>query len=424
MQSFKHTETSALSRWVLLPLRLFLGITFIYAGFQKLTDPQFFDPTAIGYIGKQIQGYALSSPLRDLLLNVVEPRAVLFGLLIAYGEIAVGLGALFGFLARPAALFGLLLSTTFFLTASWGIYPYFYGADIVFMCCWLTFLINGIGNTGLPSLDEQFALSFVQRAPTIQSKQQRERLLRALLGVPLPGTFVLETDKTRLQSTTGKSPSLLIRPPFDNQSGSTGSLSTLPGAFRATPQSPDLTSQKSRRLFLLGAFAGVAATLVTTAAAYAVTVLGSPKKVPVTQGTGTARAQTPSATAGNTPGAASPTATSSTPASTATQIALVDSVPVNSSITFTLPNVSSDHHPGILIHLNDGQFVAFDTTCSHRGCQVDYDPTSSILACPCHGAEYDPANQAAVIHPPAPNPLTAVAIHVDSATGAITLANA
>src|SRR5919198_6261898 len=39
---------------VVLPLRLFLGVTLIYAGQQKLTDPQFFNPTAPGFIGRQM----------------------------------------------------------------------------------------------------------------------------------------------------------------------------------------------------------------------------------------------------------------------------------------------------------------------------------------------------------------------------------
>ena len=41
------------SERILLPLRLFLGITFLYAGIQKLTDPQFFNPSATGFIGKR-----------------------------------------------------------------------------------------------------------------------------------------------------------------------------------------------------------------------------------------------------------------------------------------------------------------------------------------------------------------------------------
>jgi len=63
------------SGWILVPLRLFLGVTFVYAGVQKLTDPQYFNPAARGYIGHQIAAFALGSPLRGFLTNVAVPHA-------------------------------------------------------------------------------------------------------------------------------------------------------------------------------------------------------------------------------------------------------------------------------------------------------------------------------------------------------------
>src|SRR5947209_11333838 len=104
--------------WALLPLRLFLGVTFVYAGIQKVTDPQFFNPKASGYIGNQIIGFAHGSPIRDFLMNIVLPHSHFFGIAIILGEIAIGLATLFGFLLRPATFFGLLLSLMFFLSAS------------------------------------------------------------------------------------------------------------------------------------------------------------------------------------------------------------------------------------------------------------------------------------------------------------------
>src|SRR5579884_2745305 len=151
------TRQVHLSGWVFLPLRLFLGITFVYAGIQKLTDPQFFHRSTPGYIGNQIIAFAHNSPIRDLLLHVALPHAVFFGFLIAFGEIAIGLGTLVGLLTRPAAFFGLLLSFIFFLSASWYVYPYFYGSDIVFVFAWLTLLLHGPRNTGLPIVDTWLA---------------------------------------------------------------------------------------------------------------------------------------------------------------------------------------------------------------------------------------------------------------------------
>src|SRR5579871_4305230 len=152
-QQHASTPTSsqeAIPGWVLLPMRLFLAITFIYAGVQKITDPQFFHRSTPGYIGNQLMAFAHGSPLQNFLLHSVLQHAQLVGAAIIVGEIAIGLGTLFGCLFRPAAFFGLVVSTLFFLTASWHIYPYFFGSDIVFMFCWLTLLLCGPLTTGLP----------------------------------------------------------------------------------------------------------------------------------------------------------------------------------------------------------------------------------------------------------------------------------
>src|SRR5258708_39891 len=118
-----------------LPLRLFLGITFIYAGIQKLTDPQYFHPSAARYIGNQIAAFASGSPMHGFLVNVAEPHAMLVGALVAYGELAIGLGALFGLLLRPAAFCGMLLNILFFLSATCRVYHTFYGSQIAFNSC-------------------------------------------------------------------------------------------------------------------------------------------------------------------------------------------------------------------------------------------------------------------------------------------------
>ena len=120
----------------------FSVLHFVYAGIQKLTDPQFFNPTATGFIGKQILAFAHGSPIHSILLHVALPHALFFGAVIAFGEIAIGIGTLVGFLFRPAAFFGMLLSLLFFLSASWHVYPYFYGADIVFFFAWTPLLIS------------------------------------------------------------------------------------------------------------------------------------------------------------------------------------------------------------------------------------------------------------------------------------------
>ena len=94
----------------LLPLRFFLGLTFVYAGLDKIVDPRFLHETGPGSIGEQLVGFAHVSPLAPLIQLTALQAPVLVGLLIALAEIAIGLAALTGLLYRPAATGGFVLS--------------------------------------------------------------------------------------------------------------------------------------------------------------------------------------------------------------------------------------------------------------------------------------------------------------------------
>ena len=117
---------------VLLPLRAFLGFTFCFAGLQKLANPQFFDAARRSPVD------ALTSPLTHV--------AIPLGILIALGELAVGVGTLLGLRARLAAAGGLVLSLMLFLTVSFHSAPYYTGADIVFAFAWPPLLLAGSGS--------------------------------------------------------------------------------------------------------------------------------------------------------------------------------------------------------------------------------------------------------------------------------------
>jgi thiosulfate dehydrogenase [quinone] large subunit len=120
-----------------------MGATFLYAGMQHLTDPSYFDPSKPGYIGHLVTQYAVGSPIHDFLMRIVAPNAVIFGYMVAVGESLIGIAVLFGFLYKIAAVAGLLLNFTFFLSATWNAFPFYFGSDIVFVLCWLTLLLTG-----------------------------------------------------------------------------------------------------------------------------------------------------------------------------------------------------------------------------------------------------------------------------------------
>src|SRR3954462_6495964 len=87
----------------LLPLRAFLGGTFVYAGVQKLSDPGFLHRGAATYIGTQLHGFAQGTPGGFLLRTLALPHAELAGIGVAITEIAVGLLVLVGLATRVAA---------------------------------------------------------------------------------------------------------------------------------------------------------------------------------------------------------------------------------------------------------------------------------------------------------------------------------
>lgn len=94
-------------------------------------------------------------------------------------------------------------------------------------------------------------------------------------------------------------------------------------------------------------------------------------------------------------------------------LANATNIPPNQSMTVNDPTFG----PVLLIHLDNGQFVAYSPICTHAGCQVQFDPSAKDIACPCHGAVFDPYHSAQVLGGPAPYPLQTIPIQYDSSSG-------
>ncbi|HEX3946259.1 MAG TPA: Rieske (2Fe-2S) protein [Acidimicrobiales bacterium] len=326
----------AAAGWALLPLRAFLGVTFCFAGLQKLANPNFFDPNSPSGIQAQLIASERISPLHSVLGHLLH-LATPVGVLIALGELAVGLGTLLGLWARLAAIGGLLLSLTLFLTVSFHASPYFTGADIVFVFAWAPLILAGAG--GVWALDAVVVARARRLAEGDPDGPAADRRALVLGAAAVGATAVVALVAAGLAAGLGR----LVggtHPPAGGQTV------TLPGAgSTSTP---------------------------TTGAS-------------------------PSTTSSTTTGA-SPSTTSSTtpPEPTGTAIGAASAVPVGGSARFTDP-ASGD--PGLVLQLTKGSFVAYDAVCPHAGCTVGYSTAGRLIVCPCHGSEFNPDTGAVEVGP-------------------------
>lgn len=313
-------QLPASDRWAaygILPLRLFLGATFVYAGLQKVWDPGFLQPGSTTYIGTQLQAFAAQSPIGFLLDIFALPTPQLTGIGVIAVELVIGGLVFAGIATRWAAAAGALVNLAFFLSASWTVQPYFLGSDGIYAVAWITLAI--VGDQGIfTARPYLFGNPTTPRGRQRPADLDRRRLLLLVGGAAVAGVWV---------------------------------LGLLPRVRHLTAEAPSSTPQPS------------------------------------------------------------PTAVTSP---TGTRVGNLSDLQSQGFLTFQDPK-SGD--PAVAVALSGGSVVAFDAVCTHAGCQVSYDAGQKLLACPCHGALFDPAHGAAVVAGPAPTALGSIPVQVGSDGG-------
>ena len=137
-----------LAGYAMLPLRLFLGVTFLYAGIDKFTDwgPfSSFDRDAMETNLEFARDDAAAGWLVDLSLD--HPDLLLTGSAVA--EIVIGAMVLAGLFTRLAALAGAGLALSFWLTVTWSTSPYYFGQDLPVLAGFLALALGGAGALSL-----------------------------------------------------------------------------------------------------------------------------------------------------------------------------------------------------------------------------------------------------------------------------------
>lgn len=186
----------------LLPLRAFLGFTFCFAGLQKLANPDFFNAASPISIQAQLAGATRRSPIHAL-LGPLTHVAIPLGLLIAFGELAIGVGTLLGLWQRVAAAGGIVLSLMLFLTVSFHSAPYYTGADIVFAFAWTPLALAGAGSV----LSADAAIAARATRPSRRARVNEVRRREVVTGAAAVATLFLggvTAGLGRIAGRTGK----------------------------------------------------------------------------------------------------------------------------------------------------------------------------------------------------------------------------
>ena len=292
MNSLQSISRSAVTSWrsqsnALRIMRLFLGATWVYAGWDKASDPGFLTKGSPTYIGTQLAAFAQNSPIGFLLNHTVE-RATLVGGFVMISEFAIGIATLLSVAPNTAAFGGFAMATGLWLSSSFHTTPYFLASDSAYAILWLAYLLLLIGNRRMPSINFE---------------------RRGVIRTGIVGAFAV-----------------------------------------------------------IASFAGRA----------------FPKA------------------------SAASTSAKSTSKASGKQIIKLADLKVGGTYNFTH---STQGVPAVLFRTKTGVF-AYSAICTHQGCTVSYNSSTKRLKCPCHGAEFDPANGAKAVAGPTNTPLSKVKVVV------------
>ena len=167
---FLFNSTKSAPLW--LALRVWMGLDWFYAGFEKATGTGWLDG------GKGLLGFwkgAVAVPptgkapitytwYRDFLNGLIDSQShTWFAWLITFGEMAVGLGLIFGCLTAIAAFFGTLLNFSFMMAGSTSSNPMMFGLTIFIILAWKNAGWWGLDRFVLPALGTPWKAGYLFR---------------------------------------------------------------------------------------------------------------------------------------------------------------------------------------------------------------------------------------------------------------------
>jgi Rieske Fe-S protein/uncharacterized membrane protein YphA (DoxX/SURF4 family) len=126
--------------WPLRVMRIWLGVTWIYAGFDKASDPGFLKTGSSSFIGTQLSAFSVNSPIGFVFDKLAE-SATQVGIFIMLAEFAIGIATLLWIAPTWAAFGGFAMSLTLWLASTWSVKPYFLASNSAYTILWLSYFL-------------------------------------------------------------------------------------------------------------------------------------------------------------------------------------------------------------------------------------------------------------------------------------------
>lgn len=158
VSQFLFNNTRSAIIW--LVIRLYLGYTWLNAGWHKVTADAWTGKNAgaaitgfvKGALAKAEEGKDVTGWYASFLEHVVLPNAKVFSYMVAFGEVLVGLGLILGLLTGIAAFFGSLMNVSFLFAGTLSTNPLLFILATWLVLAWKVAGWYGLDRWALPLL--------------------------------------------------------------------------------------------------------------------------------------------------------------------------------------------------------------------------------------------------------------------------------
>jgi len=147
--------------FIWLIVRLYVGLQWLMAGFDKIQNPVWVGPKA----GVALQGFLTGALVKTaglhpdvqswyggFLKDFVLPNSVLISYIISFGELIVGVALILGIFTGIAAFFGAYMNMNYLLAGTVSINPVLFLLELILILAWRIAGWWGLDRFALPLL--------------------------------------------------------------------------------------------------------------------------------------------------------------------------------------------------------------------------------------------------------------------------------